>query len=274
MSNQQLKLNYKIDIASMSLVELKQWISGQQHIKGSIIKELKNDSRKTTTKLAERCILKNKKMEKEQDRIESIKEIEGNLHKKGYKYIAGVDEAGKGSLAGPVTAAAVIFPEDVNWLEVNDSKKLTTEKRENLYSKIINQALAVGIGMVSVDEINEIGISMANRLAMKKAVNNLYFEPDFVLIDCIEVDLKYPSNSIVQGDSRCFCIAAASIIAKVTRDRKMIKLSGEYPEYGLEDNKGYGTSMHQKAVKKHGYCEVHRKNFNFNTVKSYQKLNF
>ena len=174
-----------------------------------------------------------------------------------------------------MTAAAVIFSKDVSLLEVDDSKKLTTNKRESLYSKIVNQASAVGVGMVSVKTINEMGIATANRLAMKKAVNNLHIEPDFVLIDCIEINnLGYLSNSIPKGDSRCFCIAAASIIAKVTRDRHMVKLSKEYPEYRLENNKGYGTASHQKAVENHGYSNIHRKSFKFNHSTNNQKLEF
>jgi len=267
MADQQLKLNYKINISSITLPELKQWINDRQSIKKSTIEKIKNDSRKTTTKLAEQCIQKNKELKEEKDRIESIKEIEKDLHKEGYQYIAGVDEAGKGALAGPVTAAAVIFPEGVNLLEVNDSKKLTNNKRENLYSKIVKQALAIGIGMVSVKDINEMGIATANRLAMKKAVNNLCIEPDFVLIDCIEINnLGYLNNSIPKGDNRCFCIAAASIIAKVTRDRKIVKLSDDYPEYGFKDNKGYGTAQHQKTVEKYGYCDIHRKSFRFHQI--------
>ena len=253
----------------MTLPELKQWINERQHIENSTIEKLKSDSRKTTTKLAEQCIRKNEKLKEEKKRIESIKEIEKDLHQKGYQYIAGVDEAGKGALAGPVTAAAVIFPEGVNLLEVNDSKKLTTSKRENLYSKIVNQASAVGVGIVSVKTINEMGIATANRLAMKKAVNNLHIEPDFVLIDCIEINnLGYLSNSIPKGDNRCFCITAASIIAKVTRDRRMVKLSGKYSEYGFKDNKGYGTAQHQKTVEKYGYCDIHRKSFRFHQINS------
>ena len=272
--HQQLSLNYNKNVSSMTITQLKQWINDRQHIENSTIEKLKSDSRKTTTKLAEQCIRKNEKLKEEKKRIESIKEIEKDLHQKGYKYIAGVDEAGKGALAGPVTAAAVIFPEEVNLLEVNDSKKLTAKERESLYSKIVKQASAVGVGMVSVEKINEMGISTANRLAMKKAVDNLVIEPDFVLIDCIEVNnLGVLSNSIPKGDSRCYCIAAASIIAKITRDRKMVKLSKDYPEYGFKANKGYGTPEHQKAVEKHGYSDIHRKSFRFNHIGG-QKLEF
>jgi len=272
--HQQLSLNYNRNISSMTIIQLKHWVKSQQYIKNSFIEELKKDSRKTTTKLANKCIRKNKKLKKEKERIQSLKKIEKDLHNKGYDYIAGVDEAGKGALAGPVTAAAVILPEDVNLLNINDSKKLTTEKRENLYSKIIDKALAVGIGMVSVYEINEMGIATANRLAMKKSLDNLTLTPDFVLIDSIEINgLGYSSMSVPKGDSQCYCIAAASIIAKVTRDRKIVILSEEYSEYWLEDNKGYGTSGHQKAVEEYGYSDIHRKNFKFNHIGG-QKLGF
>ena len=275
MGNKQLKLNYRNDIASMTLSQLKKLIQEKNQIENFFIDELKNDSRKGTTKLAEKCIQKNKQFREEQERIESLKKIEKDLHNKGYDYIAGVDEAGKGALAGPVTAGAVIFPEDVNLLKVNDSKKLTTIKRENLYFKIINKTLAVGIGMVSVEEINDMGIATANRLAMKKSLDNLTLTPDFVLIDSIEVNgLEYLNRSVPQGDSRCYCIAAASIVAKVTRDRLVVKLSEGYPEYGFKSNKGYGTFEHQKAVEKYGYCDIHRKSFKFNHISGYQKLGF
>ena len=277
MKNLKLPLNYSSsipDINSSTLSQLAHWIKGQDEINKSFIHKLKEDSRRGATKLAKMCMKKNKELKEEKKRIRSMKEIENNIRENGYKYIAGVDEAGKGALAGPVCAAAVIFPEDTDLLKINDSKQLSTKKRENLYAEIIDEARACGIGVGSVKEINEMGIATANRLAMTKALDNLTVEPDYVLIDCIEIDdLEYPSSSIPQGDARSYSIAAASIIAKVTRDRLMIKLSQEHPEYGLEENKGYGTSDHKKAVMEHGYSKIHRRNFRFQDANK-AKLNF
>ena len=149
-------------------------------------------------------------------------------------------------------------------LGIDDSKKLSKKKREKIYAEIVNRSLAVGLGMIAVDKINNMGIATANRLAMKQALDNLPITPDFVLIDSIAIDgLGYTNMSVPRGDGHCYSIAAASIIAKVTRDRLMVKLSREYPEYGLEEHKGYGTSQHKNAVSKYGYSDIHRTNFRF-----------
>lgn len=193
--------------------------------------------------------------------------IEKELWNKDYEYIACVDEVGRGCLAGDVVACAVIMPKELLIENVKDSKKLTPKKREQLYDIIIKEAIAVGIGSVSPDKIDEINIKESTRLAMKKAIMNLKDKdgntvvPDFVLIDAEKIEIDIPQHSVIKGDSKCHGIAAASIVAKVFRDRKCIEWSKKYEGYGLEKNKGYGTKEHREAIQKYGPCPIHRKTF-------------
>ncbi len=177
-------------------------------------------------------------------------------------FIAGVDEAGRGPLAGPVVAAAVIFPNDF-WIEgVNDSKKIPEKKRDELYAKIISSVTAYGIGIVDNEEIDRINILQASLKAMKIAVGGLSLKPDIILIDGNKSFLsETTTKTVVKGDSKSFAIAAASIIAKVTRDAIMIKAAEEYPYYNWEKNKGYPTKHHIETVKKYGPAPLHRKTF-------------
>lgn len=181
----------------------------------------------------------------------------------GYKNICGVDEAGRGPLAGPVCAAAVIFPEGVTVDGVNDSKKLSAKKRDELFDKIKENALAYNIAFASVDEIEKINILNAAMLAMKRAVEGLSKKADFILIDGNKTpDFNgIPSIAIVKGDSLSHSIAAASILAKVTRDRLMLDMAEKYPEYGFELHKGYGTKLHREKLLQYGMCEIHRPSF-------------
>ena len=177
--------------------------------------------------------------------------------------IAGVDEAGRGPLAGPIVAAAVILPEKFYLPGLNDSKLLSPQKRETLFVAIKKQALAIGVGKVGQREIDRINIGRANILVMEKAVAALKFKPDYLLIDG-RIKLKniaIAQESIVRGDQKYACIAAASIIAKVTRDRMMLLYHQKYPEYGFDRHKGYGTKEHFRLLKKHGPCEIHRRSF-------------
>ena len=189
--------------------------------------------------------------------------FEHEAMEQGYTLICGVDEAGRGPLAGPVCAAAVILPKDLEIPGLNDSKKLTEKKREALYDVITEKALAYGIAMVSEQEIDEINILQATFLAMKGAVEALSVKPDFVLIDGNrEPDLgELPLKTIVKGDSRSANIAAASILAKVTRDRYMMAIDGEYPQYSFAVHKGYGTQKHYAALREFGPCPAHRRTF-------------
>jgi len=191
-----------------------------------------------------------------------MREIEVSLYAEGYKFIAGVDEAGRGPLAGPVCAAAVILPEDVVIEGINDSKKLTEKKREILFDIICEKAIAYSIEFVSPDVIDEINIRQATSLAMHNAVQNLNVKADYVIIDGNDrIPFDIPYQYIVKGDAKSQTIAAASILAKVSRDRLMIELDKEYPEYGFAKHKGYGTKVHCEAIQKNGVLPIHRKTF-------------
>ena len=189
-------------------------------------------------------------------------EIEDSFYADGVNVICGVDEAGRGPLAGPVCAAAVILPPHLEIPGLTDSKKLTDKKRRELYPIIKEQAIAYGIGMASEQEIDEINILQATFLAMQRALDQLNIKPDLALIDGNrEKDFDVPVKTVVKGDSLSMNIAAASILAKVTRDDMMVKLAEEYPQYGFEIHKGYGTKAHYEALRNHGPSPIHRMSF-------------
>ena len=190
-----------------------------------------------------------------------MKEFETELYNKGINFIAGIDEVGRGPLVGPVVTAAVILPKDFYDERINDSKKLTEKKREFLYDVIMENAISVGIGISSEDVIDEINILNATKRAMLEAVNNLSVKPEHLLIDAVKLDTDIPQTSIIKGDAKSESIAAASIIAKVTRDRMMIELDKIHPEYDFKHNKGYGTKKHIEAIRKYGIIKEHRKTF-------------
>ncbi|MCL5958063.1 MAG: ribonuclease HII [Chloroflexi bacterium] len=206
---------------------------------------------------------------------------EMDLHRQGYHLIAGVDEAGRGSLAGPVVAAAVVLPLGLhspdhfspssssrNTIEQNplsglrDSKQMTATARESVYAKIIDVAEGVGIGIVAHTTIDLFGIAAASRIAMRTAINKLPCHPEFLLVDGFRLpDVDIPQKHLIKGDGRSFSIAAASVVAKVTRDRLMIDLDRHFPVYGFAHNKGYGTSLHFQALERDGPCPLHRRSF-------------
>lgn len=186
---------------------------------------------------------------------------ESQLWEQGYQLIAGIDEAGRGCLAGGVVAAAVIFPVGLRIPGVNDSKQLTAKKREQLYHQIMADCICYGIGMVSQEVIDRINIRQAARLAMKQAIEALGTPPEYLLIDAETIDSTIPQQGIVKGDSLSHCIAAASIIAKVYRDRKCAEWDELYPGYGLKSNKGYCTREHCEALRILGPAPIHRKSF-------------
>lgn len=195
-------------------------------------------------------------------RAKELAEYENALRTKGMQKIAGVDEAGRGPLAGAVYAAAVILPSNTMILGMDDSKKLTEKKREQLYNEIIEKAETYHICAVNEKRIDEINILNATYEAMNGAVCGLSIPPDYVLIDGNrEGIISYPRETVIKGDSKCACIAAASILAKVTRDRYIIEMAQLYPEYGFEKHKGYGTKAHCEAILKYGPCPIHRKTF-------------
>ena len=211
--------------------------------------------------------MRQEKLEEELLRLESMKEYERKFSGKGL--VCGVDEAGRGPLAGPVVAAAVILPEDETFIYLNDSKKVTEKRREALYEQIVMKAVSYGIGIVSHDIIDEINILQATYRAMKEAVENMGRQPSVCLVDAVTIpDLESDilQVPIVKGDAKSLSIAAASILAKVTRDRIMTEMGEKYPEYGFGKHKGYGTRAHIEAIKEFGACPEHRKTFIKNIV--------
>ncbi len=193
-------------------------------------------------------------------------------YQEGYQFIAGIDEAGRGPLAGPVVAAAVIFPPDYVNTKINDSKQLSARKREELFEIIKSEAVAIGMGVVDSDVIDRLNILRATLQAMREAVLELSPSPDFLLIDGLQcIPVLTPQKPLVKGDSRSISIAAASIIAKVSRDRIMELYHRQFPQYNFQQNKGYGTKEHCSAIKQFGMCKIHRKSFH---VKNLNQISF
>lgn len=200
------------------------------------------------------------------DIVDKLK-YEKSLLESGKKLIAGADEVGRGPLAGPVVCAAVIMPLDDIIEGIDDSKKLSEKKREMLYDKIMQKAIAVSVEFVDNCVIDEINILQATKKCMASAINNLKVKPDIVLVDALDgLEINVPELPIIHGDALSYSIGASSIVAKVTRDRFMVELSKKYPEYGFEKHKGYGTKAHIEAIKKYGLCEIHRRTFTKNFI--------
>lgn len=185
-------------------------------------------------------------------------EYENNLYNEGITLIAGVDEVGRGPLIGPVVACACILPVNFYHKDIKDSKKLSEKKREEMYKIIKENAISIGLGIVSEKVIDEVNIYEATKIAMKEAIKNLNITPEHVLIDAMKLELNIPSTSIIKGDAKSESIAAASIIAKVTRDHMLDEMDKEYPMYDLKNNKGYGTQKHLEALQTYGPCKYHR----------------
>lgn len=226
----------------------------------NMLKQLEEDERVGVKKLIIREKKKLDEKKAELDRIEQMKRYEKKYSE--YSYICGIDEVGRGPLAGPVVAAAVILPKDCNILYVNDSKKLSAKKREQLYDEIMEKAVAVGVGMASHEKIDEINILQATYEAMREAISHLSVQPDLLLNDAVTIPkVEISQVPIIKGDEKSISIAAASIIAKVTRDRMMEAFDEIYPEYDFASNKGYGSQKHIEALKKYGMTDIHRRSF-------------
>lgn len=238
-------------IESIKLVEYQKYIE-----------ILEKDSRKSVNDLAKKLTKKLENIEKENKRLEEINYFENEGYRNGYLCIGGIDEAGRGPLAGPVVASVVIFKPNTKIEGINDSKKLSEEKRKELFEIIKNEAIDYGIGIVNAKEIDELNILNATYEAMKKAVNQLEIKPDYLLMDaCIVKDIEIDQKAIIKGDSKSISIAGASILAKVTRDNIMEEYDKKYPEYNFKKHKGYGTKEHYEAIETNGICEIHRKSF-------------
>ena len=206
--------------------------------------------------------------EKELERLTNLKSMEKELYNKGFEYLCGIDEAGRGPLAGPVVVAGVIMPKDSMIEGVNDSKKVSEKKREKLYDVILEEALSYSVAIIGQDVIDEINILNATKQGVTKVVEELEVKPNLILVDALtHINTKgIPYDSIIKGDAKCYNIAAASIIAKVTRDRIMREWDEIYPQYGFINHKGYGTAKHIEAIKEYGPCPIHRKTFIKNFV--------
>lgn len=231
------------------------------------ISEYEADERGGVVKLVEQAKKRAEKLEQEKQRIWELGKFEREYEQFGY--VCGIDEVGRGPLAGPVVAGAVILPKDCDILYINDSKKLSAAKREELYDVIMEKAVAVGIGMVGPGRIDEINILQATYEAMREAISNLQVKPDILLNDAVTIPgVDGRQVPIIKGDAKSISIGAASIIAKVTRDRLMEEYDKVFPEYGFASNKGYGSAEHIKALKEIGPTPIHRRSFigNFVTI--------
>ncbi len=206
--------------------------------------------------------------EKELLRLQELKKIEEDIYSQGMEYICGIDEAGRGPLAGPVVVASVIMPKDSMIEGVNDSKKVSEKKREKLYDEIIENAISYSVGIVDQKEIDRVNILNATKAGLTESIRGLKVKPDIILVDALKgIDTcGIPYQSIIKGDAKCYSIAAASIIAKVTRDRIMRQWHEIYPEYNFIQHKGYGTAAHIAAIKEHGLCPLHRLSFVKNII--------
>lgn len=226
-----------------------------------LIKQYGEDERSGVQKEVARAAKRLQQWQEEVVRIEGMKQYEKEYWLQ-YDYICGIDEVGRGPLAGPVVAAAVIFPKDVDILYLNDSKQLSEKKREDLYLEIKDKALAYAVGMADVETIDEINILQADYVAMRQAIGKLKITPQILLNDAVTIpSINQPQVPIIKGDAKSISIAAASILAKVERDRLMCVYDEMYPEYGFARNKGYGSAEHIEAIKKYGPCAIHRKTF-------------
>ncbi|RSK27011.1 ribonuclease HII [Bacillus sp. HMF5848] len=244
-----------------SINQIKEIIGDIKDVKDPFIQCLRKDSRKGVQAL----LLKwEKQLHEEQQAREAFYKkttYEQEAFAKGVQYIAGVDEVGRGPLAGPVVAAAVILRKDFYLPGLDDSKKLSEQKREQYYDTIVRDAISIGVGIVSADKIDSINIYQAAKLAMKEAVCNLSIKPDYLLVDAMEIPLLIEQQSIIKGDANSISIAAASVVAKVTRDKLMKKLAAQYPQYGFDSHMGYGTAQHLAAIQEYGITSEHRKSF-------------
>lgn len=244
-----------------STVEIKQILQAASVMElPAFIAAYSSDLRAGVRRLVETAERRLKALEKEMERIEGLRGYEEAY--KDYEFICGIDEAGRGPLAGPVVAGAVILPRESRILYINDSKQLSEKKREELYDVIREQAVAWGVGCVGAERIDEINILQATYEAMRQAVGALSHKPDIFLNDAVTIPgITAPQVPIIKGDAKSISIAAASIMAKVTRDRMMEEYHRMYPEYGFAGNKGYGSTGHIEALRKYGPCPIHRRSF-------------
>lgn len=251
----------RLNIKKMSLKKLQMLIQERgPELYEEVIASLAGDPRGGAQKLVRYCRTRLEEWHREQDRLSRMYSYERQVWAMGYRMVAGVDEAGRGPLAGPVVAAAVVLPNEVYIPGLDDCKRLSPRRRMELSEEIHRRAVAVGIGMVDPEGIDESNVLMATYKAMAKAIQSLPAPPDYLLVDSLHIPgVSLAQSPIVGGDTLSASIAAASVVAKVTRDQYMIEVDQLYPEYGFAQHKGYGTAEHRAALEKHGPCPIHRK---------------
>lgn len=258
-----IKLTHKVmsRMNRKTIKEIERLLNETSETSADIITYCETDTRKGVQLLLNRWKKQREQEAADKAKYHEMSLYENELQAKGYKYIAGIDEAGRGPLAGPVVAAAVILPPSFYLPGLNDSKQLSEQKRDQYYDEIIQSALAVGVGIISAQEIDTLNIYQAAKAAMKKAVQALNVPADYLLVDAMEIPVETPQQSLIKGDAKSVSIAASSIVAKVTRDRFMRKLGEKYPKYGFEKHMGYGTAHHIQAIEEFGVMEEHRRSF-------------
>ena len=244
-----------------TIKEIRELLATVKDLDNPLFLELEKDSR---TGVQKEITKRKKAIQAELDenlRLESMLSYEKELYKQGLTLIAGVDEVGRGPLAGPVVAAAVILPPGCKIKGLNDSKKIPKKKHQEIYQAVMDKALAVGIGLMDNEIIDQVNIYEATKLAMKEALSKLSLKPDYLLIDAMKLDVEIPQESIIKGDANSLSIAAASIVAKVTRDKLMTDYDKEFPGYDFAQNAGYGTKSHLQGLERNGVTPIHRKTF-------------
>ncbi|PGL68016.1 ribonuclease HII [Bacillus sp. AFS055030] len=246
---------------SLKIDEIKNILSELTDPTNELLKEFESDQRIGVQKLVARWYKEQEKRDLERKKFLKMMEYEQNLYSQNIKLIAGVDEVGRGPLAGPVVAAAVILAENTELIGLDDSKKLSKEKRQYFVKRIKEEAISYGVGMASSTEIDEINIYEATKLAMRRAIEQLTHPPEHLLIDAMKLPLDISQTSIIKGDATSISIAAASVLAKETRDSIMCELSLKHPNYGFDKHMGYGTKEHLKAIDEHGIINEHRRSF-------------
>lgn len=255
----------ELDLSRLSIAEIRKHFLDQGDLPPpAVLARLQKDPREGVRKIYHRLKSWRDKEKAERRRVESMLNLERVLWNSGIRRIAGADEVGVGPLAGPVVAAAVVFPSDVFIPGMDDSKRLRAPARREIARTIRQKALGVGVGVAEVAEIDELNVYHAGLLAMRRAVENLPLRPDHLLVDAREIPgISIPQNNFSKGDGLSFSIAAASIVAKTYRDQLMVELGQTYPQYGLDRNKGYCTREHREAIRRHGPCAVHRRSYTF-----------
>lgn len=226
------------------------------------IKLYSDDKRAGVAKIIESAFKKIDAYNKELERLEIITQFEKKYQSMGVEYVGGIDEVGRGPYAGPVVTACVILPKGCKIEGINDSKKLSLKKREELFDIIKEKAISVGVGIVDNYEIDQLNILQATYKAMRIAIENMSIKPQQLLVYAVTIpEIDIPQEAIIKGDAKSISIGAASIIAKVIRDRMMVEYAKKYPQYGFESNVGYGSKYHEEAIRKYGLCDIHRRSF-------------